>query len=82
MYETSDAVFGVKSSLLIDLSEVDKALAEKYGVKVGTKLMKYDFILVSEQETIDMRAKNSKDALDLLGYSVRIVHGLPIPDID
>src|ERR1700761_4684371 len=36
-YETSDAVFGVKSSLLIDLHQANKDLAEKYNVEAGTK---------------------------------------------
>ncbi len=31
-YETSDAVFGVKNSLIVELGKVDKATADKYGV--------------------------------------------------
>ncbi|POS81679.1 cathecol 1, partial [Erysiphe pulchra] len=36
-YETSDAVFGVKESLLIDLGKVSAEQAKTYGVKEGGK---------------------------------------------
>jgi hypothetical protein len=38
-YETSDAVFGVKNSLIVELGKTDKSHTEKYGVKEGTALM-------------------------------------------
>jgi hypothetical protein len=44
--------------------------------------MTYDFVLVTESETADLRAYNSKVALDKLGRKVKIVNGLPIPDLD
>lgn len=81
-YETSDAVFGVKDTLVVDLGKVDAGLAAKYGVAEGAWLMTYEFVLVSEQETADLRAHNSKVALDKLGRKVKIVNGLPIPDLD
>lgn len=81
-YETSDAVFGVKSSLLIDIDHADQEYSERFGVSVGTKVIKYNFTLVSEPETLELRAKNSRKALDKLGYRVTIVNGLPVPDVD
>lgn len=48
----------------------------------GTALMKYDFVLVSEEESADLRAKKSKDALEKLGRRVKIVGGLPVPEVD
>ncbi len=81
-YEKSDAVFGVKESLIADLGKVDKQTAEKYGSKEGSALLTYDFVLVSEKESFDLRAKNSKDALEKLGRKVKIVEGLPVPDVD
>jgi hypothetical protein len=78
----SDAVFGVKSSLLVDLAQADQALAEMYNVPIGTKVLRHDFILVSEQDTIELRAKNSREAMSNLGHRVKIVDGLPVPDID
>ena len=81
-YETSDAVFGVKDSLIIDLGKVDKKTAEKYGVEEGTALMTYDFVLVSDKESFDLRAEKSQQALKKLGRRVKIVDGLPVPDVD
>lgn len=81
-YETSDAVFGVKDSLVVDLGKADAATARKYNVPEGHALLTYDFVLVSDEETSALRAKNSKDALDKLGRKVKIVNGLPIPDLD
>lgn len=81
-YETSDAVFGVKESLIVDLGEVGKEMAEKYKVKEGTKLLEYGFVLVSEEESAGLRAEKSKAALEALGRRVKIVDGLPVPDVD
>lgn len=45
-FETSDAVFGVKSSLIIDVKTVeDEAVAKKYGVSKGDWLIEWDFVL-------------------------------------
>ncbi|KAJ5627687.1 hypothetical protein N7490_009915 [Penicillium lividum] len=81
-YETSDAVFGVKDSLTVDISKADAEIAKKYNVPEGHALLTYDFVLVSDAETAELRAKNSKMALDKLGRKVKIVNGLPIPDLD
>lgn len=82
-YESSDAVFGVKSSLVVDFTTVtDPDMAAKYDVPVGTALLKKDFVLVSEEETRALRDKNSIKALTELGMKVKIVDGLPIPDVD
>jgi hypothetical protein len=81
-YETSDAVFGVKESLLIDLGTVDAEMAKTYGVKEGTKLIAYDFVLVSEQESRELREKNAMEAMKDLGLRMKLYNGLPIPDVD
>lgn len=57
-------------------------MAKKYGVPEGQALLTYDFVLVSDSETSELRAHNSKVALDKLGRKVKIVNGLPIPDLD
>lgn len=81
-YEKSDAVFGVKESLVVELGKVDKATADKYGVKEGSALLTYDFVLVSDKESFDLRSQRSKEALEKLGRKVKIVEGLPVPDVD
>ncbi|KAJ9367708.1 hypothetical protein DTO282E5_7634 [Paecilomyces variotii] len=81
-YETSDAVFGVKDTLVVDLGKVDATLAKKYDMPEGSHLMTYDFVLVTEEESSNLRDQRSREALDKLGRKVKIVNGLPIPDLD
>lgn len=81
-YETSDAVFGVKDSLIVDIGKAGPEIAKKYNVSEDHAVLKYDFVLVSDDETKQLRAHNSKVALDKLGRKVKIVNGLPIPDLD
>ncbi len=82
LYETSDAVFGVKKSLVIDLNKVDKQTADKYGVPEGSWLLQHDFVLVSEDETEKLRDQNAVEALEKLGLKLKLVDHLPIPDLD
>jgi protocatechuate 3,4-dioxygenase beta subunit len=82
-YETSDAVFGVKESLIVELGTVDEQTASKYpGVEKGIKLLTYDFVLVSEAATAALRVQRSKQALESLGLSAKFIDGLPVPDVD
>ena len=81
-YETSDAVFGVKNSLIVDFDEADEETAKKYGVEVGSLVLRHDFVLVSEKESSDLRDQRSKEALEKLGSKVKILDGLPVPDVD
>ncbi|KAI0008338.1 dioxygenase [Xylariaceae sp. FL0662B] len=81
-YETSDAVFGVKQSLLVDLDKVDKATAEEYGIAEGSWLLRYEFVLVTEEETEKLRDKNALEALAKLGLQMKLVDHLPVPDLD
>ncbi|KAL3484384.1 Intradiol ring-cleavage dioxygenase, partial [Aspergillus germanicus] len=80
-FETSDAVFGVKDSLVVDIKRAGPEYAAKYGVSEDHALLTYDFVLVSDVETRELREKNSKVALDKLGLKVKIVNGLPIPEL-
>ncbi|KIX98489.1 uncharacterized protein Z520_05790 [Fonsecaea multimorphosa CBS 102226] len=79
-YESSDAVFGVKESLVVDLTTVTKEQAEKYAVKEGTKLLAYDFVLVEDHEMRKLRDQNALTAL--AGTKLKLLNGLPVPDID
>ncbi|TVY86928.1 Hydroxyquinol 1,2-dioxygenase, partial [Lachnellula willkommii] len=81
-YETSDAVFGVKQSLVVDFTTVDAATAKKYGVKEGTKLLKHDFVLVGKEETMKLRDENALKAMEMLGRKVKLIDHLPVPDLD
>lgn len=81
-YESSDAVFGVKKSLIIDLAKVDAATAEKYDVKEGSWLLKHDFALTTQKETEDLRDQLAAEALKKLGLNLKLVDHLPVPDVD
>ena len=81
-YETSDAVFGVKESLLIDLGTVSAQQAREFGVREGSKLISYDFVLVSEEESRQLRQKNALAAMEKLGRKMKLYEGLPVPDVD
>ncbi|KAK0749640.1 Intradiol ring-cleavage dioxygenase [Schizothecium vesticola] len=81
-YETSDAVFGVKQSLVLDLDKVDKETADKYGVKEGIWLLRYDFVLTTREETEKLRDELATEALEKLGLNLKLVDHLPVPDLD
>lgn len=85
-YEASDAVFGVKDSLIVDMPALDAETAERYGVKAEERsrwrVLSYDFVLVTEKEASDLRDQNSMKALEKLGKRVQIIGGLPVPEVD
>ena len=81
-YETSDAVFGVKKTLVVDFEPADEATAKRYSVEIGTSVLRHDFVLVSEKEASDLRDRKSKEALEALGRKVKLLDGLPVPDVD
>lgn len=81
-YEKSDAVFGVKKSLVVDLEKVDKKTAEKYKALEGSWLLNQDFVLVTEKESLDLRDRLATEALKKLGLNLKLVDHLPVPDLD
>lgn len=72
----------MKDSLVIDLGTVSADQASKYGVKEGGKLISYDFVLVSEEESRKLREKNALEAMEKLGRRMKLYKGLPVPDVD
>lgn len=81
-YETSDAVFGVKQSLIVDFDSVDEETAKQYGVKAGTKVLRYTFVLVSDEVTQKLRDENALAAMKKQGRKVKLLNHLPVPDVD
>jgi hypothetical protein len=81
-YETSDAVFGVKKSLVVDLDRVDKTASEEYSIRQGSWLLKHDFILATQEETESLKDKNAVEALQQLGLRMKLVDHLPVPEVD
>lgn len=72
----------MKESLLIDLGTANAEQAAKYGVKEGSKMISYNFVLVSEAESKKLREKNAMEAMEKLGRRMKLYEGLPVPDID
>ncbi|MCJ1289062.1 hypothetical protein MMC34_000594 [Xylographa carneopallida] len=81
-YETSDAVFGVKQSLVVDLHPADEETSRRYGVTEGSLVLKHDFVLVTSEAAWELRDERSREALAALGRKVKLLHGLPVPDVD
>ncbi|KAF7954448.1 hypothetical protein EAE96_005569 [Botrytis aclada] len=81
-YESSDAVFGVKQSLIVEFEPATAEIAKKYSVPEGSKVLKHDFVLVSEKETEELRDRNALKALKDLGMKVKLLDHLPVPDLD
>jgi hypothetical protein len=81
-YESSDPVFGVKNSLIVDLSEVNQEIAIKYGVDAGSRMLTYDFVLASEEEAIEWRKGKARISMNQLGRDVVFINGLPVPSIE
>ncbi|THW87556.1 aromatic compound dioxygenase [Aureobasidium pullulans] len=82
-YESTDAVFGVKQSLIVEVGKVDdQDQAKKYGVKTGTSLITYDFVLVTDEAARKLRRSKAEEAMNSQGRKVRFIDDLPVPDVD
>jgi hypothetical protein len=51
-------------------------------VKEGCRLITYDFVLVSDDESRKLREENAMEAMKKLGRRMKLYQGLPIPDVD
>ena len=51
-------------------------------MKEGDKLITYDFVLVSEEESRKLREENAMKATKELGLRMKLYKGLPVPDVD
>jgi hypothetical protein len=67
---------------VIDLKTVSADQVSQYGVKEGTRLITYDFVLVTEEESKALREKNAMDAMEKFGLKMKLWNGLPVPDVD
>ncbi|RBQ77203.1 hypothetical protein FVER14953_20042 [Fusarium verticillioides] len=57
-------------------------MAKKYGVKIGSALMTYDFVLVSDEAAAKLRREKAEEAMAKLGRKFRFIDDLPVPDVD
>ena len=72
----------MKETLIVDLGKVDASYAATYDIASGSWLMKYDFVLVTEAVSRELRDHNSITALSKLERKVKMMDGLPVPDVD
>ncbi|KAJ3529059.1 hypothetical protein NM208_g9106 [Fusarium decemcellulare] len=81
-FERSDAVFGVKESLIIDLKTVAdvEGLAAKYNIAPSAKLITYDFVLLTNEEARELRDSAARASIEGLNATdLRVVDGLILP---
>lgn len=57
-------------------------MAKKYDVKVGSALMTYDFVLVSDTAAAKLRRQKAEEAMAGLGRNFKFIDDLPVPDVD
>ncbi|KAF4943342.1 hypothetical protein FSARC_14943 [Fusarium sarcochroum] len=82
-YESTDAVFGVKDSLVVPIQKVaDEDTARKYDVEVGSALLTYDFVLVTDAAAARLRRQKAEEAMANLGRNFKFIDDLPVPDLD
>lgn len=76
-YESHDPVFGVKKSLVHDITELDDyGITRKCNVPLGTKLLRKDFVLVSDEEAAELRRVQAKD---VMGDDIEFYENMPVP---
>ena len=82
-YESTDAVFGVKDSLVVTIQRItDESLAKKHSVKLGSALLTYDFVLVTDTAAKTLRRQKAEESFAKLGRTFKFINDLPVPDVD
>lgn len=88
-YETSDAVFGVKSSLIVNITKLSDTkishavLATKCGMRIGDWMLERDFVLTTNEESTKLRMEQAEEMMRQLGSMAKLVDGLPVAhDLD
>jgi hypothetical protein len=57
-------------------------MSARYSVSETSRLLEYDFVLVTAEESEALRKQNALDAMEAQGRKVKFWQGLPIPDLD
>jgi hypothetical protein len=57
-------------------------VAKRYGVKVGSAMITYDFVLVTDAAVRSLRRQKAEEAMATLGCKFRFIDDLPVPDVD
>uniref|UniRef100_A0A0B7KSL9 Intradiol ring-cleavage dioxygenases domain-containing protein n=1 Tax=Bionectria ochroleuca TaxID=29856 RepID=A0A0B7KSL9_BIOOC len=77
-HETSDAVFGVKQSLIVNITKVadEEGWADKY---VKHSAIEVDFVLLTEEESRKLREEKARDEAERQ-RGLRVENGLLVPN--
>ncbi|KAI5956238.1 hypothetical protein KGF54_000713 [Candida jiufengensis] len=79
-YETSDAVFGVKSSLIYTLDKLGEEKATKFNMKADDWLLKWHFKIITAEESKQLVIERNREALRNTGVDLVLnEQGLPEP---
>ena len=87
-YLLSDAVFGVKDSLIVSMKDASEVLSPAeikfYSIEPEMQVLKHNFVLVTRKETEYLRNKNAIKEMDNVfpGKKIRFLDSLPVPDLD
>jgi hypothetical protein len=57
-------------------------LAEKYDVSPDTKLLRYDFVLITDDEAREAREKAAQEIADKSSGKLMVLDGLLVPSLD
>lgn len=66
----------------MSLGTVNAEQAKKYDINEGSKLITYDFVLVTDDEARKLREEEAMKAMEALGRRMKLYQGLPVPDVD
>ncbi|KAH6685499.1 Intradiol ring-cleavage dioxygenase [Plectosphaerella plurivora] len=77
-FESSDAVFGVKESLVVEFKKVGDVpgLAEKHGISPDMKLLQYDFVLITDEESRAVKDAEARKAASQMNGRLLVVDGV------
>jgi hypothetical protein len=83
LYEFTDAVFGVKDSLVVSVKKVeDEEQAKAYSVKIGSALISYNFVLVTDKAAVELRRQKAEETMAGLNGKFKFIDNLPVLDVD
>jgi hypothetical protein len=76
-------VFGVKDSLVVSVEKVkDEEQAKAYNVEIGSALISYDFVLVTDKAAAELRRQKAEEAMAGLSGKFKFIDDLPVLDVD
>jgi hypothetical protein len=68
---------------MVPLQKVeDEQQAKAYEVELGSALITYDFVLVTDEAVTELRREKAEEAMAGLPGSFKFVDNLPISDVD